>query len=169
LVHHPTALFQAFLPRVSVLVKATGTLITNFYILAEAACCSLPVFWQNIIRDHSLEAPFERFRTSLKIKAFFKQSAVAGIMHRSETGGIVAEHCGGGNMSENEDGDGAPRQYIGPPRPRKGTAQALIWNFMMPYSSAEGSRNVECCILVPDADGSGMRKCGATFKHTMGE
>lgn len=70
--------------------------------------------------------------------------------------------------ADSEDDDGPPRQYIGPPRPRKGTAQALIWNFMMPYSSAEGSRNVECCILVPDTDGSGMRKCGATFKHTMG-
>jgi len=62
----------------------------------------------------------------------------------------------------------APRQYIAPPNPRKGTSQALIWNFMLPYSSEEGSRNVECCILVPSTDGVGMRKCGATFKHTMG-
>ena len=60
------------------------------------------------------------------------------------------------------------RQYLGPPRPRKGTSQALIWNFMLPYSSEDGGRNVECCILVPATDGVGMRKCGATFKHTRG-
>eukprot|EP00873_Tetraselmis_striata_P017805 jgi/Tetstr1/438069/TSEL_026694.t1 len=60
------------------------------------------------------------------------------------------------------------RKYMKPPPKRKGAAQALIWNFMIPYSSADGQRTVECCILVPCKTTDGVRKCGATFKHKMG-
>jgi hypothetical protein len=60
------------------------------------------------------------------------------------------------------------RKYLKPPPKRKGAAQALIWNFMLPYSSEDGQRTVECCVLVPCEATGGMRKCGATFKHKMG-